>query len=97
MGTGSSVGVMSAVQACVDNGSNLISMSLGGGPFSQIESDEFLNHYNNGVLIIAAAGNAGNDVKSYPASYRSVMSVSAVDVSQDLFIGNQYNDQVCLL
>merc|ERR1712176_1064155 len=30
-GSGSTSSVMSAVQACVDNGSNVISMSLGGG------------------------------------------------------------------
>ena len=44
-GSGSTSGVMAAVQACVDNGSNVISMSLGGGAFSDSVNQQYYGHY----------------------------------------------------
>ena len=57
-GSGSTSGVMAAVTACKDNGANVISMSLGGGGFTDAENTLYKDLYNNDdVLIIAAAGN----------------------------------------
>jgi hypothetical protein len=56
-GSGSTSGVLAAVNACVDSGANVISMSLGGGGFSQASFDTYNDAYDAGVLIIAAAGN----------------------------------------
>lgn len=56
-GSGSTSGVLAAVNACVDSGANVISMSLGGGGFSQASFDTYTDAYDDGVLIIAAAGN----------------------------------------
>merc|ERR1712115_430514 len=93
-GSGSTSGVMAAVQACVDNGSNVISMSLGGGGFSDTVNQQYYGHYkDDDVLIIAAAGNGGNSALSYPASYKSVMSVAAVDSSENKASFSQYNEQ----
>merc|ERR1719410_2557274 len=59
-GSGSTSSVMAAVQACVDNGAHVISMSLGGGGFSDSHNEQYYGHYkNDDVLIIAAAGNGG--------------------------------------
>merc|ERR1712176_1563102 len=93
-GSGSTSGVMSAVQACVDNGSNVISMSLGGGGASDAVNQQYYGHYkDDDVLIIAAAGNSGNSALSYPASYKSVMSVAAVDSRENKAGFSQYNEQ----
>jgi subtilisin family serine protease len=94
-GSGSTTGVMAAVQACVDNGSNVISMSLGGGSPSTTVSEQFYGHYKvDDVILIAAAGNSGNSALSYPGSYKSVMSVAAVDSSENKAGFSQYNEQV---
>jgi len=67
-----------AAQWCRDNGANAISMSLGGS-YSATENTIFQNLYdNNNMISIAAAGNDGNNVKSYPGSYNSVISVAAL-------------------
>ena len=58
---------------------NIINLSLGGGGYSQAEEGEFKAVRDAGVIIIAAAGNENTSVPSYPASYNSVVSVSAVD------------------
>merc|ERR1711902_5387 len=93
-GSGSTSSVMAAVQACVDNGSNVISMSLGGGGFSNTVNQQYYGHYKeDDVLIIAAAGNSGNPLLSYPASYKSVMSVAAVDSKENKAGFSQYNEQ----
>merc|ERR1711971_1201975 len=93
-GSGSTTSVMAAVQACVDNGSNVISMSLGGGSPSNTVNQQYYGHYKtDDVLIIAAAGNGGNSALSYPASYKSVMSVAAVDSSENKAGFSQYNEQ----
>jgi len=94
-GSGSTSGVMDAVQKCVDAGAKVISMSLGGAGPSQLASDQYKEHYDtDGVLIIAAAGNGGNGAFSYPASYKHVMSVAAVDSNKNKASFSQFNDQV---
>ncbi len=94
-GSGSSAGVVAAVVDCVAKGANVISMSLGGGGYSNSESSTYEDIYlNDDVLIIAAAGNGGNSGLSYPASYPSVMSVAAVDSNENRASFSQYNEQV---
>jgi subtilisin family serine protease len=83
-----------AANRCVSAGSNVISMSLGGGTKSRTEETAFQNAYNSGVLSIAAAGNGGNSQMSYPASYPIVVSVGAVDSAKTIATFSQYNSQV---
>ena len=49
--------------------------------------------FNQGVLLVAAAGNDGNSGYGYPASYSSVMSVAAVDSSNRRASFSQFNDE----
>merc|ERR1712003_500024 len=94
-GSGSFAGVMAAVQACVDHDANVISMSLGGGGFSDTHNEQYYGHYkDDDVLIIAAAGNGGNSALGYPASYKPIMSVAAVDSNENKAGFSQYNEQV---
>jgi subtilisin family serine protease len=74
--------LVNALNSCVSAGANVVSMSLGGSLKSRTEELAFNNAANkNGVLSIAAAGNAGTNATSYPAGYASVMSVAAVDAN----------------
>lgn len=86
--------LIDAANRCAAAGAKVISMSLGGSTSSTTENTGFQNLYSQGVLSIAAAGNAGNTTKSYPASYASVMSVAAVDSSKALATFSQRNDAV---
>ncbi|HKZ52520.1 MAG TPA: S8 family serine peptidase, partial [Candidatus Acidoferrales bacterium] len=72
----------------------VVSMSLGGTVKSRFEDMAFRDAYNIGVLSVAAAGNAGNTQKSYPASYDSVISVAAIDSTKLVASFSQQNDQV---
>jgi subtilisin len=64
-------------------GARIASMSLGGGGAPQALGDMCMAAYDDGVLLVAAAGNSGpgNDTVGYPGKYPHVMAVSAVDSS----------------
>jgi len=98
-GWGYSSSLVAAIETCADNGSDVVNMSLGGGGASQTEANAMQNLFNQGVLLIAAAGNDGSaysstDALSYPASYNAVMSVAAVDSNKALASFSQKNSQV---
>jgi serine protease len=86
--------LMAAAQMCADNGAKIISMSLGGSSKALPEQKTFDALYQQGVLSIAAAGNAGDDADHYPASYDSVVSVAAIDSAYAFADFSQFNDQV---
>jgi subtilisin family serine protease len=68
-----------AANLCGAAEANIISMSLGGGGANSTEENAFKDFTANGGLIVAAAGNDGNSVRSYPAGYPSVMMIGAND------------------
>ena len=94
-GSGSTSGIIKAVEWCYNNDADIISMSLGCDGCSDEQENTVMDTvYNDGVLIVAAAGNSGNSAKSYPASYPSVMSVAATDSNRNVASFSQVNDQV---
>merc|ERR1719491_1524801 len=87
--------LVAAMNECVDAGADVVNMSLGGSWPSAVEEAAAARITNDdGVLLVAAAGNDGNDSYSYPASYSSIMSVAAVDSNNDHVYFSQYNDEV---
>ena len=84
----------SAANQCAAAGANVISMSLGGAASNTTESNTFANLQSKGILNIAAAGNDGNTVISYPAGYSSVMMVGAVDEFKQWATFSQYNSKM---
>jgi serine protease len=87
--------IISAALHCLFHDAKIINMSLGGPAPSNLESSIYGTLYNDfGILIIAAAGNAGDASYSYPASYPSVMSVAAVDSNGIKAPFSQFNNAV---
>jgi subtilisin family serine protease len=82
-GSGATSGVMAGVEWAVANGANVVSMSLGGGGFSQAFEDVTIAARDANVLVVAAAGNGNTIDPSYPASYADVVSVAAIDSSRN--------------
>ena len=78
-GSGSGADVINAVNDCVAKGAKVISMSLGCSYCYVSAYDKaYKDAYDEGALVIAAAGNSGRDTPHYPSAYRSVMSVASV-------------------
>lgn len=84
--TGSTSDIVSGLEWSVDNGMQVINMSLGSDDDSISVSRAIDNTYNAGVLVIAAAGNSGNvigngDCIDYPSRYNGVVSVGATNIN----------------
>ena len=79
-GSGSWSAVAAGIDWAVQNGMNVISMSLGGTAGSQAVADAVAAADAAGILVVSAAGNSGccNTVL-YPAKYPESMAVAAVD------------------
>jgi subtilisin family serine protease len=69
------------IEAAIDAGPGIISISLGSDQRSTMEEQEVLRAFGAGSVVVAAAGNEfeqGNPVE-YPASYNHVLTVAATD------------------
>jgi len=89
-GWGYSSDLAYAADKCTQAGANIISMSLGGGGANSTEENAFKAFTNAGGLVVAAAGNDGNNVRSFPAGYSSVMMVGANDSDNNIADFSQF-------
>ena len=93
-GTGSSFNLAAAIVSAVDNGANIISISLcSDGRSSVLENA--VNYANEkGCVVVAAAGNDGAHKNVYPASFANVISVSACDANSTATSFSNYGSKV---
>lgn len=73
---------------------DIINLSLGSETSSAVEQDVFNAVRARGVIVVAAAGNRASNIKTYPAAYEGVFSVSAVDYSSNLAYYSNYGDTI---
>lgn len=78
-GGGTVADIAEAIRFAADHNADVINMSLGGGGENQVMKEAIDYAYDQGVVIIAAAGNENRNAASYPARYPKVISVSATD------------------
>jgi len=83
-GSGSTADAIGAVEYATMMGARLTSNSWGGGGFSQALHDAIADANANGILFVAAAGNASSNTDfsaHYPSSYDldNIISVAATD------------------
>ncbi len=77
-GTGWYSDIAAGIVYAVDNGANIINLSLGGETDSPVLREPIEYAQAHGVLVVAATGNTGGSVL-YPAAYPSVLAVAATD------------------
>jgi subtilisin family serine protease len=68
-----------AIEWAAQQGAAVINLSLGAENDSRVLRDTIAAVTDQGVIVVAAAGNLGNATPQYPASYPHVLSVTAVD------------------
>jgi len=78
-GEGTDATVAEGIVYAVNNGADIITMSLGVDSPTMVLSNAIGFARNNNVVCIAAAGNDGSYGISYPAAYPSVIAVGASD------------------
>jgi serine protease len=89
--------LLDAVRQAQAAGCKVISMSLGGPQPSSVEERGFNSLYKKGLLLVAGAGNAGDNSVLYPAGYSSVISVGATDMNNNVASFSQRNSDVELV
>ena len=76
-GMGSSDWIAAAVDHAVDNGADVINLSLGGG-HSKVLHKAVEEAADRGVVVVVAAGNSGREGVGCPGHAKKVIGVSAV-------------------
>ncbi len=82
------------VQYAITAGADIISMSWGGGPYSQTYQNIMDQAHADGIVLIAAAGNSNTSTPMYPAAYNHVISVGATDVGDDRAYFSNYGSTI---
>ena len=79
-GSGTAASIASGVIWAADHGARVVNLSLA-GPYSQTICDAVAYATSVGALVVAAAGNNGTWVATYPAACPGAIGVAATDVN----------------
>lgn len=82
--------VIDAVYYAVNNGADIINMSLGSSSYSSSFDYAVQYAYQSGVVVIAAAGNSATSTMHYPAAYNNVIAVGSTDEYDSLSYFSNY-------
>ena len=77
-GTGTWSSVSGGMEAAVDDGAHVLSMSLGGDIGNELLEVASKYVYNNNVPNLVAAGNSGYSFLAYPAAYEQNIAIGAM-------------------
>lgn len=72
--------IANGIYYAADNGADMMNVSIGGTSPSTVLEDAVNYAWNNGVLVVCAAGNEDNDYANYPAMYPNAMAISATTI-----------------
>ncbi|HSP35333.1 MAG TPA: S8 family serine peptidase [Thermoanaerobaculia bacterium] len=75
-------------------GNWVVNLSLGADGGSEPERQAFAQAIDEGILIVAAAGNTGADNIQYPGAYDQVLAISAIDSKSQLASFSTYGGGV---
>lgn len=81
-GQGNYSNLIAGIEWAIDNKLQIVNMSVGGYSSSKALQQIVDKAYASGILLISAAGNEGYNRKgtiTYPAAYKSVIAVGAID------------------
>jgi subtilisin family serine protease len=93
-GEGSDSDIAEGIIWAVDHGANVINLSLGGTGAGKTLERAMTYAFNSNVLVIAAMGNNGENLKTYPAAYKNIIAVGATDVNNKVVPFSNYGDWI---
>lgn len=89
--------IAKAILEAVDQGADVINMSLGGGNPSEILKEAIDKAISKGVVVVAAAGNEASDADVYPAKFEGVISVGSINKDKKLSDYSSYGSSTDLV
>jgi subtilisin family serine protease len=92
--SGTIKGVIDALKSAIDDGMDIINMSL--GTPSEVSGLEKLckKAQSKGISVVVASGNSGMQENFYPASYDSCLAVGAIDENMKVAYFTTYGQQL---
>jgi major intracellular serine protease len=101
-GSGKYDWIVNGIQYAIDQGADVISMSLGGPSDYEPLHEVIQRAVAANVSVVCAAGNEGDsnsstDEFSYPASYNEVISVGSIDLQRNSSYFTNSNNEVDLV
>ncbi|GLI83518.1 major intracellular serine protease [Rossellomorea marisflavi] len=94
--------IVKGIEYATEQGVDIISMSLGGPTDYKPLHDAIKKAVAAGILVVSAAGNEGDgnsdtDEFSYPASYKEVIAVGAIDLQRKSSYFTNSNNEIDLV
>jgi serine protease len=96
-GSGSDADIAAGITWAVDQGADIINLSLGGPGESDVLRAAIEYATAQDVVVVAAAGNDGFPEPSYPAAFAGVVAVGATDWSGNVVWWSNYGSWVDLV
>lgn len=93
-GTGSHSAIAAAIHHAVDNGADIINLSLGSEGSTNTLHTAVRRAESAGILVVAAAGNSGVDTKFYPAAYPEAIGVAGSNSGDERYSWSNYGTWV---
>jgi subtilisin family serine protease len=93
-GTGYASNIIRAIYFATAEGSKVVNMSFSFSSSLSAMSDAVNYATSQGIICVAAAGNEGEEIRVYPASYSQVMGVASTSNSDTLSSFSDYGPQV---
>ncbi len=88
---------ISAIEYVVNNGAQVINMSMGGTGYSQALHEAVRYAYNANIPIVAAMMNDGDETLYYPAAFTETIAIGATDRYDDRSTFSNYGDHIDLV
>ncbi|MFP7300575.1 S8 family peptidase [Neobacillus niacini] len=93
-GTGLFSWIANGILFAANNGADIINMSFGSTTDSNLVSDAVTFAFNQGLVLVASAGNDNSSDPNFPAAYPVVISVAATDVNDQKASFSNFGDGV---
>lgn len=98
-GSGSTADAIAAVDYAITMGAHVLSNSWGGGEYSRALKESFVKAQDKNILVIAAAGNYGQDLKTnkmYPAALNlsNLIAVANINEFGNLHLSSNYSKEL---
>lgn len=97
-GLGISDWIVNGINYCVEQGCDIINVSIGGGD-DPIKKQALENAVAQDIVVVCASGNSADDEEDnnapdYPAAYDDAISVGAIDINYNMGDFSTYNNFV---
>ena len=89
--------IVEGIYYAVDNGADIINLSLGSESNDPSISEAIDYAYENEVFVVAASGNDGTDVPIYPAALPNVISVGSIGENSTISDFSSFGESIDLV